>query len=84
LEEFDAEEIGQGLICERYNMRGLFSRGLREGGARERVLASEARAWAAAVSEEWPRTAMVLEDLAGMWDKEAEWVDRRRDQDDLA
>lgn len=83
LEEFDTEELNRGLVCERHNMRGVFSRGLREGGTKERALAAEARGWAAAVADRWPRTAALLEEVAAMWERYAAWVDRRRDLDDL-
>ena len=58
-------------ISEQHGKRGVYSRGLHEGGAQEHELAARARGWAKTVGHRWPRTRTMLKDIAEMWDDHA-------------
>jgi hypothetical protein len=47
IEDLDAKDVERGLMIERYNMRGVYSKALYEDGAKERALADQYKAWAA-------------------------------------
>ena len=56
IEHLAANDIDCGLEIERYNMRGIYSEALYEGGDQERALANENRGWADSrvpVGPEW-------------------------------
>ena len=55
IENLDAKDVECGLIFERYNMRGVYSKALYEGGAKERALADQYREWAACSRPRWPK-----------------------------
>jgi hypothetical protein len=82
IEEESAAELERGIIVERFNMRGVFSKAIFEGGDKERELANQNRTWAE-VAAEWPRTAAMLERIAAQWDADAEREDIRAEQDKL-
>jgi hypothetical protein len=69
-----SEEIENAIQIERYNMRGVHSRGAYEGGVQERDLANT-NYQAAALSSAWPRTAALLQKIAKTWEEEAKRVD---------
>lgn len=83
IEELASEDIDRGLLIERRNMRGVFSKALYEGGAQERDLAKEYRGWADMSSTHWPRMARVLVALAEGWEQEGRREDARAEQDKL-
>lgn len=78
-----AEHIDRGLMIERYNMRGVFTKSLYEGGAQERDLASQYRGWADISRSQWPRMAGVLETIAQDWENQARREDMKAEQDKL-
>jgi hypothetical protein len=73
----DSEEIFQGLGVGILNKRGMYEKTLREGGAQERNLARDYRAYAEASKIEWPRTAEVLRRIAQSYEEEARREDER-------
>jgi hypothetical protein len=83
LEELAADHIDRGLMIERYNMRGVFTKALFEGGVQERALASQYRHWADISRTRWPRMARVLETIAQDWEEDARREDVRAEQDKL-
>ncbi|HEY7299471.1 MAG TPA: hypothetical protein VH684_16315 [Xanthobacteraceae bacterium] len=74
IERLASEEIENAIQIERYNMRGVHSRGAYEGGVQERDLANT-NYQAAALSSAWPRTAALLQKIAKTWEEEAKRVD---------
>jgi hypothetical protein len=83
IEKLAAEEIENGLIVERFNMRGGYSKALFEGGTQERALANQYRHWAEIARARWPRMARVLEMGAEHWEALGQWEDVRAEQDKL-
>ena len=69
----------------RYNRRGVASRGILDGGAREWCLALRYREHSRKMSVRWPRAAAVLDGLAEEYELEAkredEKAEERADQD---
>jgi hypothetical protein len=74
IERLASDEIESGLRTERYNMRGVHSRGVYEGGDQERELANAAFDAAEALAA-WPRTAALLRKIGRIWDDEAKQAD---------
>jgi hypothetical protein len=74
IERLASTKIESALQIERYNMRGVHSRGVYDGGAQERELAKTAFD-AAEVCERWPRTAELLRSIARNWEAEAKAAD---------
>jgi hypothetical protein len=75
--------INNGIMVERYNMRGTFTKSLYEGGAQERALASQYRKWADISRSQWLRTADLLDNIAKGWETDAIREDERAEQDKL-
>jgi hypothetical protein len=71
IEEIISDDVESGIRSEHFNKRGAHWRGLTQGGAQERDLAEQARAWAAVVGPRWPRTERLLRRISDMWDNEA-------------
>jgi hypothetical protein len=69
-----SDRLEHGLQLERFNMRGMFSREMFEGGKQERELARTYRTWAVATGS-WPRTSNLLRRIAEGWDSDAERAD---------
>lgn len=82
LEELQSEEVERGVLIERHNMRGVFTKSLDEGGAQERAFAQQARDWADAMPD-YPRMATLLTRLGDSWDRQAEQEDIRMEQQRL-
>lgn len=78
LEELDSDKLEQGLQIGIANLRGVFMKSMDEGGQQERTLASKYRAWQAALSSRWPRTAKVLGGVADGYESQAIREDRDR------
>ncbi|WP_157281301.1 hypothetical protein [Methyloversatilis universalis] len=74
IERLCSPEIERGLAIERFNMRGVYSKAMDEGGDQERALANQSQAWADAMPE-YPRTAAMLVGIANNWLREAERAD---------
>ncbi|MEQ1835636.1 MAG: hypothetical protein ABL862_04200 [Candidatus Nitrotoga sp.] len=82
LEELKSEQIERGVITERFNMRGVYSKSLDEGGAQERALAEQTRCWASAMPN-YPRAAALLTRIGDSWDRQAEQEDINMAQQQL-
>lgn len=74
IERLASDEVERGLTIERYNMRGVYSKSIGEGGQQERAFANQARAWANAMPN-FPRTAATLVRISVGWSREAEKAD---------
>lgn len=73
LEECDSTNMEQGLVLGLLNSRGVRSRSMTDAGSAERRQAEECRQQAATVAARWPRTAVVLGELARHYDSESQW-----------
>jgi hypothetical protein len=74
IEELASDEIEKAIRIERFNMRGIYSKAIGEGGNQERALADQAKGWARALPE-FPRTANMLSAIAETWINEGEAAD---------
>lgn len=74
IERLSKSDVERGLQTERFNMRGVTVRGMREGGMLERELAADYRRWAEN-AERWPRTHSLLSRIAESWERDAERYD---------
>ena len=79
IERVASDQVESGVSVERFNMRGVHSRGVYDGGDDERRLAAGYRA-DAALAARWPRTASMLRDIASDWERYAEAEDLRAAQ----
>jgi hypothetical protein len=75
IESRESEEIERGLTIGLYNLRGVVSKGIFEGGRQERELAANYERYAKACETQWPRTAAALRSLAETYLREAEVAD---------
>jgi hypothetical protein len=82
LEELSSNEVERGLAIERFNMRGVFTKQIQEGGEQERALAEKYRGWARSMPN-LPRTSALLEQIALDWDRQAERADIRSQQEQM-
>lgn len=82
LEELESEDVERGIEVERFNMRGVFTKAVYEGGRQERGLAQQARAWAKA-AESYPRASAMLLEIAHTWDADANREDQRARHDEM-
>jgi len=80
LEKLSSEEAERGVQIERFNMRGVYSKALFEGGKQERGFAMQYREWAAKC-DSWPHTQKMLRQVAEEWDRHAEWEDSEARKD---
>jgi len=80
IEQLSSEETERGLQIERFNMRGVYTKALFEGGKQERGFGVQARGWAAKCNV-WPRTQRLLNEIAKEWDRHAEWADSEARKD---
>ena len=71
IEHLSSEEVERGLAVERFNMRGVYSKAIGEGGQQERTLAKQCQNWATAMPGS-PRTSAILMGMAENWLREAE------------
>lgn len=76
IEELRSDEVETGISIERFNMRGVYSKAMFEGGRQERELATQAYGWAEK-SKNWPRTHDMLAKIGKEWDAHAVAEDRR-------
>jgi len=83
IERMASHQIERGLMLERFNMRGVYSKALYEGGDQERALASQYRDWARLSHSRWPRMARVLESIAEQWEEHGRREDERAEQQKL-
>lgn len=80
IESLASGDIEHGLSIERFNMRGVYSKSLGEGGAQERGLAEQSKGWAKAMPSS-PRTAAMLMRISESWLREAERADISGEKD---
>lgn len=80
IESLASGDIEHGLSVERFNMRGVYSKSLGEGGAQERGLAEQSKGWAKAMPSS-PRTAAMLMQISESWLREAERADISGEKD---
>lgn len=73
LEQVASDIVERGIEIERFNMRGVYSKGALEGGAQERELADRYRQWGQQATA--PRTSAMLGRIS------AEWEQRARQED---
>lgn len=83
IDELAASEIEQGIYMGRFNMRGVYSKALYEGGNQERELEQQYRRWAEASRSRWPRTAALMDRIAEGWHREAVREDEEAEQERL-
>lgn len=82
IEELRSEELETGIKVERFNMRGVYSKAIYEGGKQERDLAAKYKSWAETnVSDH--RTNALLLSMAERWESDATREDERAQQDRL-
>lgn len=74
VEHLSSDEVEAGVRNERFNMRGVYSKTIGEGGQQERALAEQVQGWARAMPE-FPRAANMLSGIAEMWFREGERAD---------
>jgi hypothetical protein len=82
VEALDGSDIADGLYCGVYNKRGVVSRGLTEGGSQERSLAAKYHQFATSCRARWPRTALVLDQIAAGYEREAKQEDMAADAEE--
>lgn len=82
IEAIASAKLEQGVAIERYNMRGVYSKAIGEGGEQERALAKQARDWAVAMPQ-FPRSAAMLMRIADGWSRAAEDADLQAAKDAL-
>lgn len=70
IEVLRSEDVEQGIMIERFNMRGVFTKMMGEGGDQERELAQSNRHWADSMPDS-PRTAAMLIRISENWLREA-------------
>jgi hypothetical protein len=80
IEKLASEDVERGIDVERFNMRGVTSRGPFDGGDQERAIAATVRGWSKA-TRAWPRTSAMLEQIARGWEHQGEREDERAKQD---
>lgn len=74
IERANSEVLERGLAIERFNMRGVTTRGITDGGALERVESATYRGHATKAAA-WPRTAAMLRGMADNYERDAERED---------
>jgi hypothetical protein len=76
IEEVGTDDLASAIRSEHINKRGASWRGLTEGGAQERDLATQVEGWASVVGPRWPRTERLLRSISEMWEGEAKRWDQ--------
>jgi addiction module HigA family antidote len=71
LEDFGTPELASGMRNGLYNARGAGWHG--EGGSQEHTVAESYRGWSRQLAGRYPFTSRMLNDIAKMYDHEAEW-----------
>jgi len=80
IEILAGDDIDNGLMTERFNMRGVVTKSPYEGGIQERALSDQYRGWADLSRAKWPRMARVLESIAKSYERDAKREDARAEQ----
>ena len=74
IERLSSDNVERAVQLEWFNMRGVRSRGIYEGGDQERDFA-KASYDAAELSTAWPRTSALLRAIGKMWEEDAKRAD---------
>lgn len=82
IEQLASDDVERGIAIERFNMRGVYSKAIGEGGQQERALAQQSRNWAAAAAA-YPRTSALLTRIAEDWIHHAKEADIQAEKDAL-
>jgi hypothetical protein len=82
IEKTPSRHIETGVMLGIHNNRGGTWRGLTDGGAQERAIASRYREYAKATELEWPRTSALLEQIARSYEEEGHQHDQRAERTD--
>lgn len=82
LENLRSEQLELGLEIESFNSRGVYSKGIDEGGRQERDIAKRWQRNAQMVGPSWPRAQALCSRIAEAWIRhaEAEDLDAQRDR----
>ncbi|MEK0233850.1 hypothetical protein [Ralstonia pseudosolanacearum] len=79
IESVAAQHIERGFAVECFNKRGVYGKGINEGGGQERAFAARYQGWADATLQ-YPRTSAMLTGIADGWTRDAEREDIRAEQ----
>lgn len=74
-----AEHVERGFAMECFNKRGVYGKGINEGGGQERELAARYKGWADAALK-YPRTSAMLMAISDDWTRHAEHADVNAEQ----
>lgn len=77
LESVPTNEILHGFEAGVFNQRGLVTKSMTEGGAKERTVARKYSEYANKLKVEWPRTALVLRRIANEYESLAKSEDEQ-------
>ena len=80
IEDLDSDSFAQGLAIGRFNVRGVTSRGLFDGGRQEDALADQFDEWAKQTTPRWPRTGRMLREMAMSYRRQARRQDEASDE----
>jgi hypothetical protein len=82
IDEVAAEHVERGFALECFNKRGVYSKGINEGGKQEREFAARYKGWADATWM-YPRTSAMLMAISDDWTRRAEHEDVRAEQNKM-
>jgi hypothetical protein len=86
IEETNSRDLELGISIGTHNARGVWSKGIHEGGAQEAAIAERYKRMADQLSARYPRTAQMLRDMAAGYRDEAyrsdQEAERREDSDE--
>ena len=82
IERLASDDVERSIMIERFNMRGVYTKAMFDGGKDERDLADLNRGWANARTL-FPRTKAMLNAIAGRWDDDAKRADEEAERDRL-
>ncbi|MBA7528762.1 hypothetical protein ES705_20952 [subsurface metagenome] len=74
------EEIKKGLSIGKYNLRGITSRSLTDGGGQERFIAADYFTNAQKLEVDFPETSKFLKKMGEQYKQEAGWMDKDAEQ----
>ncbi|MDT4841816.1 hypothetical protein FQZ97_756890 [compost metagenome] len=74
IEMVASEQVERGFAIECFNKRGVYGRGINEGGGQERQLAERYKGWADATLK-YPRMSATLMAISEDWSRSAEHAD---------
>lgn len=79
IEAIASPQIERGFSIECFNKRGVFSRGINEGGDQEREFAERYKNWSNATLG-YPRTSAMLMAISEKWNRQADEADIEAEQ----